>query len=87
MRKVYVIGGGNTSIEKIREITATPINVEIVCVENMEDIPFGERLSSNPTAIQTIHNITLRPEIPDIQLRDIWPNKTKGHERPYKFHK
>ena len=87
MKKVFVIGAGTglDAIEKAKKVLELKEDVEIICVESMEDVPFKERLKSDPSIIQQIHKLEALPkfEIPFIET----DKKRKGHERPYKFHR
>lgn len=88
MKIIYVIGAGTglDAIEKARRALALSEETEIICIENMEDVPFKERLKSDPSLIQQIYTIkNLRmaePYIPYFEKQE----KRKGHERPYKYH-
>jgi hypothetical protein len=87
MKKVFVIGAGTglEAIEKAKKVLELKEDVEIICVESMEDVPFKERLKSDPSIIQQIHKFKALPkfEIPFIET----DKKRKGHERPYKYHR
>jgi NADH dehydrogenase FAD-containing subunit len=65
MTKVYIIGAGragSAAIEEAKRILELKPDVEIICVGSRDEIPFRDRLSSNPATIQEI--IPLRPNIP-----------------------
>ena len=87
MKKVFVIGAGTglDAIEKAKKVLELKGEVEIICVENMEDIPFSERIKSDPSVIQQIHELKASPIIPVTYFET--DKKRKGHERPYKFHR
>lgn len=86
MKKVYVIGAGSGSeaIEKARRILDINGDIEIICVEDMEDIPLKEQLSSDPSVIQQIYEFKSCPILP---YESFESKKMKGHERPYKYHR
>lgn len=83
MKKVYVIGSGHINIERIREVTATPTDVEIISVKSLEDIPPEER--SEISIIQRDYEFRAPPILPSVTYFD--DRKRKSHKRPYKFHK
>ena len=87
MKKVFVIGAGTglDAIEKAKKVLELKGEVEIICVKNMEDIPFSERIKSDPSVIQQIHELKAPPiiQVPYFET----DKKRKGHERPYKFHR
>ncbi len=87
MKKVFVIGAGTglDAIEKAKKVLELKGEVEIICVESMEDVPFSERLKSDPSVIQQIHELKAPPiiQVPYFET----DKKRKGHERPYKFHR
>lgn len=87
MKKVFVIGAGTglDAIEKAKKVLELKGEVEIICVENMEDIPFSERIKSDPSVIQQIHELKAPPIIQAPYFET--DKKRKGHERPYKFHR
>ena len=60
MKKVFVIGAGTglDAIEKAKKVLDLKGDVEIICVENMEDVPFNERIKSDPSVIQQVHQFT-----------------------------
>lgn len=86
MRKVYVLGAGDSDIQKIREITSIPDNVEIVCISSMENIPIEEQFNSDIATVRQIHKFSAPPLLPLMPYIST-DRKTKGYERPYKFHK
>jgi NADH dehydrogenase FAD-containing subunit len=88
MRTVYVIGAGvgSEAVETAKQVLQIKGDFKIVCVEDMEEIPLKDRLSSVAGNIMTINKITAPPIIPQVRLID-FENKRKGHERPYKYHK
>jgi hypothetical protein len=88
MKKVFVIGAGTglDAIEKAKKVLELKGEVEIICVESMEDIPFNERIKSDPSVIQQIHKFSAPPIIPVMPFFETGKEK-KGHERPYKFHR
>ena len=81
MSKVYVIGAKDTDMQRIREITETDNDVEVVLIDSMSEIPMEDRHK----------NIGVKEIIPFISLPRFEPSfyseKRKSHERPYKFHK
>ena len=89
MKKVFVIGAGTglDAIEKAKKVLELKGDIEIICVESMEDVPFNERIKSDPSVIQQIHKFTnprlAEPYVPYFET----DKKRKGHERPYKFHR
>ena len=87
MKKVLVIGAGNglDVIEKAKKTLELKGEVEILCVESMKDIPFNERIKSDPSVIQQIHEFKALPKIEVAPYFD--DKKRKGHERPYKYHR
>ncbi len=87
MKKVFVIvaGTGLDAIEKAKKTLELKGEVEIICVESMKDIPFNERIKSDPSVIQQIHEINALPKIEVAPYFD--DKKRKGHERPYKYHR
>jgi len=90
MKKVYVIGAGIglNAIETAKKVLEIKEEVEIICVENMEDVPPSDRIKSDVSTIRQIHNYYSAPPIlPSIYFDDIDEPKRKGHERPYKFHR
>jgi hypothetical protein len=90
MEKVFVIGAGTgvDAIEKAKKILALKEDIEIICVESMEDIPFNERIKSDPSLIQQIHQFSASQIIPVMPYFDDFKDKKrKGHERPYKYHR
>lgn len=88
MKKVFVIGAGigTDAIETAKKVLDLKDDVEIICVENMEDIPLKERIKSDPSVIQQIHKFSAPREIPLMPYFHT-DKKKKGHERPYKFHR
>ena len=88
MKKVFVIGAGTglDAIEKAKKVLELKGEVEIICVESIEDVPFNERLKSDPSVIQQIHKFSAPPILPEMTFYDT-NKKRKGHERPYKFHR
>lgn len=88
MKKVYVIGAGCglNAIGKAKKVLELKEEVEIICVEKMEDVPFKERLKSDPSIIQQIYEFKAPPIIPVMPYIDTDKNK-KGYERPYKYHR
>ena len=87
MKKVFVIGAGTGSdaVEKAKKILKLKDEVEIICVESMEDIPFNERIKSDPSVIQQIHEFKPFLKMEVVPYFD--DKKRKGHERPYKYHR
>jgi cysteine synthase len=87
MKKVFVIGAGTglDAIGKAKKVLELKGDVEIICVESVNDVLFKERLKSDPSIIQQIHELKALPnfEMPFIETN----KKRKGHERPYKFHR
>lgn len=88
MKKVFIIGAGTglDAIEKAKKLLELKGVIEIICVESMEDVPFNERLKSDPSVIQQIYKISSPPILSPITFFDA-DKKRKGHERPYKFHR
>lgn len=88
MKKVFVIGAGTglDAIEKAKKVLELKGDVEIICVERMEDVPFNERLKSDPSVIQQIHKFSAQPILAEITFMDT-DKKRKGYERPYKYHR
>ena len=63
MKKVYVIGIGNGGtlsevVKRAKEILQLKEEVEIILVEDIEDVPLKERLSSDPSVIQQINQFS-----------------------------
>lgn len=87
MKKVFVIGAGTSlvAIEKAKKVLELKDDVDIICVESLEDIPFNERLKSDPSVIQQIHEFSTPPILPSMTYFN--DKKRKGYERPYKFHR
>jgi hypothetical protein len=87
MKKVFVIGAGTglDAIEKAKKDLDLDDTVDIICVNNMDDVPLKERLKSDSSVIQQIYEISARP---NLEIPLILNNKRrKGHERPYKYHR
>jgi hypothetical protein len=86
MKKVYVIGAGSgqDAGKRAREVLELKEEVEIICVESIEDIPFGERAKSDPSSIRQIFEIKAPPILP---ISYVIGNKKKKHERPYRYYK
>jgi len=87
MKKVFVIGAGTGlyAIEKAKKLLQLKEEVEIICVESMENIPLSERVKSDSSVIQKIHEFKASPKI--YVAPYFHDKKKKGHERPYKFHR
>lgn len=85
MNKVYVIGAGHLDIEEAKKMMAIPPNVEICCVEKVEDVPLSDRLRSDYPTME-VHKFTAPPLLPSYThlYEEKWG---KGHERPYKYHR
>lgn len=85
MRKCFLIGAhvGPEHIAKAREVLSLPEDVQIVCVSKVEDIPIEDRMQQ----ISEMRSLKAPPimEIPQINWER--PDKKKGHERQYKFHR
>lgn len=86
MKKVYFIGAGiglDAHIEAARVALSIPDTIPIVCVSKVEDIPIEDRMQQ----ISELISIKAPPilEFPEINWER--PEKRKGHERQYKFHK
>ena len=87
MKKVYVIvaGAGDDAKEKANKVLELQDDVEIICVDSVQDIPIDER-SLIYNNVMEVHKFIARPLFTDIQYEYI-PKKRKGHERQYKYHK
>jgi cysteine synthase len=88
MKKIYVVGVGTglSAVGKAKEILELKEDVEIICVGSRDDIPFKERLKSDPSIIREIHKFSAPQMLPAPTYFDT-NKKIKGHQRPYKFHK
>lgn len=88
MKKVFVIGAGigAGAIETAKKVLELKDDIEIVCVESMDDIPLRERIKSDPSVVQQIHKFSAPREIPQTPYFYA-DEKRKGHERPYKYHR
>lgn len=88
MEKVFVVGVGTglDAIEKAKKVLELKGDVEIICVETIEDIPFSERVKSVGSSIMEIHKYSAPPFLPVMTYEHI-DKKKKGHERPYKYHR
>ena len=86
-KKIHIFGAGTglDAIEKAKKVLELKGEVEIICVENMEDIPFSERIKSDPSFIQQIYELKDPPIILVAYFET--DKKEKGHERPYKYHR
>ena len=82
MSKVYVIGAKDTDIERIRELTESAKDDEIILIEDMSQIPMAER--SMKPLVNEIYPIIPTPHFEPHFFSD---NKRKGHESPYKYHR
>lgn len=89
MRKVYVIGVGTGSdaMTTARRLLADTPDVELICVNSMEDVPLEERMKSVNDSIMQIHTIKPQHIFEDLKLIETYHKKRKGHERPYKYHR
>jgi len=87
MKKVFVIGAGTglDALEKAKRVLELKEDIEIICVESMEDVPFKERLRSDPSIIQQIHEFKAQPLLPSMTYFD--DKNRKSHQRPYKYHR
>jgi hypothetical protein len=84
MKKVFVIGAGTglDAIEKAKKFLELKEDVEIICVESIEDVPLPERLNSD---LSEIHKFSAPPILSSLTYFD--DKKRKGYERPYKYHR
>ena len=66
MKTVYVIAAGieldvhekaRDVLEKARKALSLEDNVEIICVNDINDVPIQERIKSDPSIIQHIYQI------------------------------
>ena len=81
MTKVYVIGAKDSDMKRIREITETSEDNEIILIDDMSQIPMADRRGD--VGVKEIFPITMTPRCE----QTFFPELRKGHERPYKFHK
>ena len=84
MKTVYVIGADHLGLEATKKALEITDDVEIICVKSPEDIPLSARFSSDPSRIREIHRIEAPKLLPELYFPD---RRTKGHHRPYKYHK
>lgn len=80
-KTVYVIGAKDADIEKIREMTNTPYDCEIILINDMSEIPIAAR--STKPLVSEIYPIIAMPRFE----QTVFPELRKSHERPYKYHK
>lgn len=87
MKTIFVIGAGTglTAIENAKKVLELKQDIDIICVESMEDVPFKERLKSDPSIIQQIHKFTAPPLLPQMTCFD--DKNRKSHRRPYMYHR
>lgn len=85
MEKVYVIGASQLTDAEIIANAALAIDVEIVRVNSIEDVPLTERIRSNRNSVVEMHKIQIVPDTMGYE-QDFKPTH-KGHERPYKYHR
>ena len=81
MSKVYVIGHFEGDIETIRVAANIPTDTEVICVSSVEEIPIGER--PKDIVRNNVYPIVNIPRFEPL----FFPEKRKGHQRPYKFHR
>ena len=89
MNKVYLIGVGvgEEHIAAARVALLIPEDAQVVCVSKVEDIPIEDRMSLRPDFTQIeVHKLTLCERLPDPICWER-PEKRKGYERPYKYHR
>jgi predicted aconitase with swiveling domain len=82
MKKLYVIGASQNS-DALAKIIAENPNLDVVCVNSVDEIPLTERIKSVNKNIVEIKQIQLKPNY----YQPYFKEKKKNHERPYKFHK
>lgn len=90
MKKAFIIGSvSDLAIERIKLGLGLKEDVEIICVESIEDVPIQERLKYAGSHIHDIHTLKKLEEdiklLPSIHYAE--DKKRKGHERPYKYHR
>lgn len=82
MTKVYVIGAKDSDMKRIREITETSEYTEIILIDDISQIPMADRRGD--VGVKAIIPFINTPRYDDCTF---FPDKKKGYERPYKFHK
>lgn len=88
MKTLIIVGTGEVCNmgEIIRELSAEGHRVGDVLMYNyIDDIPADYRTGEN-VIIKEIHTIKA-PPILKVDPKILYPEKKKGHERPYKYHR
>ena len=77
MKSIYIIGGN--SIETARRLLDVPEDVNVILVNSQEDIPLGDRDSSDISCILPFRRM------PNVKFYDNY--KKPSWKRDYKYHK